>query len=432
MTRCRHVRVGPARIGSPRVGPGRVGSGRPGPGRAGSGRAVPRRLAPALGVVVVVLGVVVPGTPSRAGPDSGTAGGFGTPLPQNWEQCILTGVGAPPTPENVANLDAWQAAEGGSTDNAAAYNPFNTGDATDKTGASLPTRAAPGSFPAFTTWQAGCAATVATLLQPNMSPVTSALRAGDVAPSGFFLYDVDKSAWCAPSADGLPCYADKILAAELLGALLGGHAGALTDALASYSETSGDLGAYKGVAFTEAVDQHALAVQTQALDAVESQVSVAQSQVSVATVALRRLALRNYTDDGIVRPNANLQMFGPSDVQGVLSDYYGEMAASVLVGRYDRALASLQAWSARQAAATTQVAQTTSELASVQAAADAVLSRLDADMKAIEVAKSCTSPSLVVTAASPVGGQENIGQLWGALQACLAPSPRPGGPTPGH
>jgi hypothetical protein len=399
-----------------------------GPCRVGARRV--RRVVLVVGVVV--LGVVGPVTPGRAGPGSGAGGGYGTPLPPNWEECILTGVGAAPTPDNVANLDAWQVAEGGSTNNAAAYNPFNSRQTTDKNGAPLPTKAAPGSFPAFTTWEAGCAATVATLLLPNMTPVTAALKAGNVAPPGFFLYDVDQSAWCAPSADGLPCYAGEILAAEFLGALLGGHAGGLTDALVSFSEMNADLSAYKKVAFVVAVDQQALATRTQELAAVQSQVSVAQTQVSVAAGDLRRLALRNYTNDGIARPDANLQMFGPSDVQGVVSDYYGEMAASVLVDRYDRAQAALQTWLARQAAASTLVSQSTAELASAQSSENQVLLRLDADMKAIEVAKSCTSPTLVVTAASPVSGQANAGQLWGALQSCLVPSPPTGAPTTGH
>src|SRR5579863_4346198 len=99
---------------------------------------------------------------------SGPAPGPGTPLPAGWELCILQGIGAPGTAANIAALDEWQSAEGGSTANAAAFNPCNTRRMTDASGTALPVSGAPGGFAAFTTWQAGCAATVATLLQPTM------------------------------------------------------------------------------------------------------------------------------------------------------------------------------------------------------------------------------------------------------------------------
>ena len=44
-----------------------------------------------------------------------------------------------------------------------------------------------------------------------MWSITAALRAGNVAPPSVFLADVDKSQWCAPSADGTPCYASRIV-----------------------------------------------------------------------------------------------------------------------------------------------------------------------------------------------------------------------------
>ena len=62
------------------------------------------------------------------------------------------------------------------------------------------------NFPAFSTWAAGCSATVATLYQPNMWVITAALRAGNVTPATAFLAVVDQSAWCAVSPAGIPCY----------------------------------------------------------------------------------------------------------------------------------------------------------------------------------------------------------------------------------
>ena len=106
---------------------------------------------------------------------------------------MLQGVSAPVTQANVDDLDAWQAAEGGSTNNSAAYNPFNTRRTTDVTNATIPSVASGNGFPAFGSWLDGCAATVATLLQMNMWSITAALQAGNVAPPGAFLAMVDQS-----------------------------------------------------------------------------------------------------------------------------------------------------------------------------------------------------------------------------------------------
>ena len=116
------------------------------------------------------------------GPASAQGGGF-TPLPPAWELCVLQGLGAPATANNVADLDEWQAAEGGSTNNTAAFNPYNTLRTTDTTGAAIPGAVASANgFPAFPSWAGGCAATIATLFQPNMWVITAALRAGNVSP----------------------------------------------------------------------------------------------------------------------------------------------------------------------------------------------------------------------------------------------------------
>jgi hypothetical protein len=177
--------------------------------------------------------------------------GMGTPLPPGWELCVLQGVSAPATQANVADLDEWQTVEGGSTNNTAAYNPFNTRRTTDVSGASLPAVVSANGFPAFTTWQAGCAATVATVLQPNMSSITAALRAGNVAPPGAFLAVVDQSSWCAASADGVPCYANVILGAA------GNVQGLPTASLALdvYGNVKSDLHSYQQAIAAVAADQ---------------------------------------------------------------------------------------------------------------------------------------------------------------------------------
>src|SRR5580658_3562436 len=131
-------------------------------------------------LLVVAAATSVSAVISVTAPGAGTAGAVavvGTPLPPGWELCVLARVSAPATRANVADLDAWQAPEGGSTTNTAAYNPFNTMRTTDAQGAPLPVSSMVGGFPAFPDWLTGCSATVATLLQPNMAEITAALRA---------------------------------------------------------------------------------------------------------------------------------------------------------------------------------------------------------------------------------------------------------------
>src|SRR5581483_3273403 len=91
-----------------------------------------------------------------------------TPLPAGWADQLLGSIGAPDTPTNVTLLEDWQTAEGGSTNNPDAFNPFNTTRNTDAAGNPLggtPTNSV--GVLSFPTWQAGEAATAATLEQDN-------------------------------------------------------------------------------------------------------------------------------------------------------------------------------------------------------------------------------------------------------------------------
>src|ERR1700753_1051902 len=116
---------------------------------------------------VLALAVAGLGTNALAplsDPARETAPSAFTPLPPGWELCILQGVGAPATAANVADLDEWQAAEGGSTNTTAAFTPYNTLRTTDNTGAAIAGAVTSANgFPAFPSWAAGCAATVGTL-----------------------------------------------------------------------------------------------------------------------------------------------------------------------------------------------------------------------------------------------------------------------------
>ena len=192
---------------------------------------------------------------TSGGPASAQGGGF-TPLPPGWELCVLQGLGAPATANNVADLDEWQAAEGGSTNNTAAFNPYNTLRTTDNTGAAIPGAVnSANGFPAFPSWAGGCAATVATLFQPNMWVITAALRAGNVSPPAAFLAVVDQSAWCAPSPTGVPCYVN---AMEVSPGSLALDVPA-SSALDVYGNVNTDLQSYQKSITTVTADQSTVA-----------------------------------------------------------------------------------------------------------------------------------------------------------------------------
>lgn len=380
-------------------------------------------------LAIVVLGVVALGSPVRANPSPNPGAVVGTPLPSGWELCVLEGVGASGTADNVADLDEWQVVEGGSTNNTAAYNPFNVRQVTDSTGAALPAVVMSDGFPAFATWAAGCAATVAALLQPIMIPIVTALRAGDVAVPGIFLFDVDQSPWCAPSADGIPCYASEVLAGEIVQALLNGSSRQLKSSLTSYSNTGADLRSYQEAAYVVVADQNIVVAKNVLLAASEQAVSVARATLSRATRALRRLALDDYTDAAASRFESSLPLLGSPDQRDSIGQYFLNIAASLLTGHYDRAEAAVKASISKRQAAEASVAHATSALDSAQSAESVTLSGLDSDVKGIEAGLACTVPSVVTAVASPAGNQGGAGQLWGALQDCLAPPDQTGAPV---
>jgi hypothetical protein len=376
-------------------------------------------------LALVGLGVVCLDAPIGATTAPSPAPVAGTPLPSGWELCILQGVGASVTDDDVADLDEWQVAEGGSTNNAAAYNPFNTHQVTDSSGTPLPAHATSNGPPAFTTWAAGCAATVATLLTPAMAPIVTALQAGDVTPPGIFLADVDETPWCAPSVAGIPCYANEVLAGELVGTLLNGSTGPINDALTAYSATSSDLSAFVEAASVTAADQAVVATKTQQLAVAETEVSATQRTFAAANLALRRLAINDYTTGRMLSDAATFQLSGPPDEQGMISRYFRGIAVNLLVGQFDEAEAAAKTALALRATATAAVAQATTVLDAASAAQTQDLSQLEGDVKSIETARSCPAPPVVTPTASPAVGGGSPSQLWQQLQGCLAPTPTP-------
>ncbi len=363
-------------------------------------RTVPR-LRPALAAVTIVLLAVVyvpTGAPAVAVPASG-----GTALPAGWELCVIQGLQAPVTGANVADLDQWQAAEGGSTNNSAAYNPFNTMRTTDATGAALPATLTSNGFPAFTTWLAGCAATVATLLQPNMSSITASLRAGDVSPPGAFLAAVDQSQWCAPS-DGTPCYLDTILRSSgglATSALLA------SSALDVFGNVQSDVRSYQLATAAVAADQGVLAAKTQALQAAVSSVSAAESVYAVAGRTLQKFAIDEYVSSGLYvstsytnvtgRPNP----FGPQNADGVVAQEYKSVATSDLVGRYQAAASAVSTARAERSDAAKAMSKAALILAADEKAENRSVVELVGDLATMQRAGACTAVALTVSTTAP-------------------------------
>jgi len=333
------------------------------------------------------------------------AQGGGTPLPAGWELCVLEGLASPATPVNVTDLDEWQAAEGGSTNNTAAFNPFNTGRTIDVTGAPIP-GVVPSSngFPAFPNWPAGCSATVATLLQPNMWAITVALRSGNVTPPPAFLAVVDQTPWCAPS-NGVPCYASTVF----------GVAGSLpvslpvSSALDVYGNVTSDLRSYQQFMTSVAADQGLLTSRDQALAATEVQVTTARGQLAAASKALQEFAVSEYVSSGLYSsaPLVNsdgpqpLTAHTPRDEDGVVVQQYLGVAAANLVGRDTTADEAVKHSLHQRDDAANAVTQAAVTLASDQAAENQSLDLLVKDVATLEHAGVCST--VTITAPSPSG-----------------------------
>jgi hypothetical protein len=333
---------------------------------------------------------------------SAPAGAQGsTPLPPGWELCVLQGLAAPATQANIADLDEWQAAEGGSTNNTAAFNPFNTLRTTDVTGAPIPATTSANGFPAYANWPSGCAATVATLVQPNMWVITAGLRAGNVSPPAAFLAVVDQSAWCAPS-NGVPCYVNQVLSAA--GGL---PPAAPSSALDVYGNVAADLKAYQQSIATVTADQAVLAGREAALGESETQVSSAKSQFGAATKALQGFAVSEYVNSGLysgaplVSNGANepASPSTPQNADGVVVQQYLGVAATNLINRNESASDAFKGSQQHRNDAAKAVTEASVTLTSDEAAENRDLGQLITDVATLEHAGACAT--VTITAPTP-------------------------------
>ena len=321
-----------------------------------------------------------------------------TPLPPGWELCVLEGVAAPATPANIADLDEWQAAEGGSTNNTAAFNPFNSLRTTDVTGAPIPGVDTSNNFPAFSTWAAGCSATVATLYQPNMWVITAALRAGNVTPASAFLAVVDQSAWCAVSPAGVPCYVNEVLSgADSLPASL-----PVSSALNVYGNVKSDLQSYQQSIEAVSADQSEVGIRDLALAAADSNVATARSQFGAASRSLQKFAVNEYVSSGLYSGAPLVSSGGtrpltastPEDSDGVVVQQYLGVAANNLLAQEGAADGVFKGAEQRRDAASKALAQAAVTLTSDQAAENKDLTQLITDVGTLEHAGACATVTI--------------------------------------
>ncbi len=358
-------------------------------------------LVPALAVLAAGGGAAWWASTSPAVAAAGSGGE--TPLPAGWELCILQGVSAPASQANVANLDEWQAAEGGSTNNTAAFNPFNTARTTDVNNNPLPETSSANSFPAFNNWLAGCAATVATILQPNMSTIAAGLRAGNVTPSSAFLAVVDQSQWCAPSADGTPCYANQILGTtgNLANAVL-----SASSALDVFGNVRSDLRSYQLAVAAVASAQQTVLTTNQQLSAAQTSLTTAEAHASHAVAALRRFAVGEYESSGLYQTSTVVAgtsngPFGTPSQQGVVVHEYAATVASDLLARSQQATAAAKAALASRNGDQKTLQQAVDILTSDTTTKNRSLVRLVADVSTLQTAGACTTATITEPIPAP-------------------------------
>lgn len=115
--------------------------------------------------------------------------------PTDWATALLSALGMPNTPTNVANIVAWEQQEGGHWHNGALYNPLNTTQKPATGSSSTFQSVGVGSAPIriYTSWSQGLQATVATLENGMYGGILNALQTG--APLSSFESAVSSSPW---------------------------------------------------------------------------------------------------------------------------------------------------------------------------------------------------------------------------------------------
>ncbi|HMK98687.1 MAG TPA: hypothetical protein VK428_00710 [Acidimicrobiales bacterium] len=365
--------------------------------------------------VVAVLGAIT--TSVGAGAPGAVADGSGSrALPDGWELCLLQNLGAPATAANVADLDEWQIAEGGSTDNDYSYNPFNTMRSTDGSGNPLPASVDGRGFPSFIDWAAGCAATVATIEQPNMNLIQVALQAGGSEPASTFLSTVNETPWCAPE-NGQFCYATLI--AERSDPPASRAIPLLDDTSSSVNAYNAQVSHIFAIQVTLAGEQQQLVVAGQAIQAALSAEQAAVVAEQAAQQKLQQLAVYDYTSNPSLDKIANLDQFEAESSSQLLTQFYEGVDSKDEVTLYDEAQAAVRAAQAavraaqaHAAAVQATISATQASLVSAQNEEADILAHVGSDVDTLHDAAVC--PSV------PAIGTGSGGPALSLLSACVS------------
>ncbi|HMK64036.1 MAG TPA: hypothetical protein VK386_10480 [Acidimicrobiales bacterium] len=356
-----------------------------------------------LGSVTTSLGV---GTPSAVASAA---------LPEAWELCVLQNLSAPATATTVADLDEWQIAEGGSTANDYNYNPFNTMRSTDGAGNALPASVDSRGFPSFANWAAGCAATVATIEQPNMSLIQLALQAGGMEPASSFLSTVNETPWCAPE-NGQFCYA--ALIAERSDPPASTAVTLLDDTSNTVSTYGAEVARILGIEAAISAEQQQLVVADHEVQGALSAEQVAVAVEQAAQQALQQLAVYDYTSNPSLDRIANLDQFEAESSSQLVKQFYEQVDTKDEVTRFDQAQAAVRAAQAAVRAARAHVASvqasisaSQASLASAQDDETSTLSHMASDMGTLQNAAVCQSVPAVTG---------DAGQAVPLVSACLS------------
>jgi hypothetical protein len=356
-------------------------------------------------VVLATVGVEA-SLGSGAAAASGAAGGARS-LPAAWELCILESVGAPVTSADVADLDVWQMGEGGSTDNANSFNPFNTRRVSDQAGTALPAVTSATGFPAFADWPAGCAATVATILQPNMAAIATALAGGGQSPPSAFLATVDRTPWCAPEG-GQPCYSGLMV--------LGIEPASPSRALGLLADSATAVSAFGRAASRVSALEGDLAAQQAELAAAQAAVVATHQVEQAARQALAQLAVYDYTSNPSLDRVASLGHFEAPTQRQQLAQFYERVDLTEQVHDLQQAQAAVRAAVARTDAIESAIETTKAALSSAQADEARWTVAAASDVDALHAAGACPSVP-AVPAASPAVAGPAVAALAGCLRS---------------
>ena len=357
-----------------------------------------------LALLVAGLGLCALSSTAGAAPVAAVAAPGDTMLPAGWELCVLQGLAAPATQANVDDLDEWQAAEGGSTNNSAAYNPFNTRRTTDLNNAPLPAR--------------GLLQRISRLLD-----VGGRLRGdgGHAAPAEHVVDHRGAAgrerrarracSWpTSTRASGAPRRptAHRATPTRSSGRRASSprHCSVRLLRSASTRTSSRTSSAYEQAVAASAVDQGVLTSRNQELAAAQAAVSTAQGSLAAAQPCVAAIRGRRVREQRAVREQLVHERGPPDAVRAAGRERRGGTAIRErrrvrppVARSRQRPRPCQRRWSGR-AAATAALGQANATLASDTSAENRDLARLVNDVATLQTAGACTTVQLTVPTAS--------------------------------